>query len=806
MATFWQDLRYSLRALANSPGFSGIVILTLTLGIGVNIAIFSIVNAVIFRPLPYDHPTSLVAVETRSVKQPELDPANSAYDFFDLRERARSLSSLAAVSPIWSTVITGRGQAERIETLFVSAELFPMLGVKFPAGRGFFPEEDDRKRPSKVALVSYSYWQRRFGGAISAIGSDLEVDGEPRKIVGVLPANFQYLGTILGASSGQADLWLPLASNPLLNRSRSVRFLSVIGRLKPGVTRQQAAAELNSLWTTLVEQHPDTNLGFEIRLTSFEQQAIGHVRPALLLLLGVVGFVLLIACANVANLLLARNASRQREIAVRRALGASPGRVIRQLLTESLVLCSTGGAFGLICASWSLRVLIALGPSNLPRRDQITLDAPAMLFTLVAVALTALLCGAAPALAASIGNVNEALKAGGRSSGEANPRLRAAFLVSEIALATVLLTGAGLLARSFKHLLEMSPGFITKNVVTISTQAARGVSLELYREIETHLRAVPGVGHVAAVSRLPLLGGNLGSWLLIEGQAFPPGQHPDVEYRVATASYFAALGIPLVRGRLFEERDDIHPAAVTLINETMAHRFWGDGDPVGRRIKLGLHPETSPWITIVGVVGDVRHVGLDVAPRAEVYRPYAYSPLYNPIFVVRTDGDSKALLPLLREAFRSVNPDLPLYNVFLMSELVDRSASARRFPAVLLSGFAVLAVLLAAVGIYGVISQSVARRAREFGVRLAVGATAGNVIMLVLRQGLRLAAIGVVIGVAAAGALSRLLTSFLFGVTVHDPAVFALVPLALVAVAALACAVPAYRGSKVDPLIALRDD
>ncbi|HXN22647.1 MAG TPA: ABC transporter permease [Candidatus Dormibacteraeota bacterium] len=808
MGALRNDLRYAIRTLWRSPGFTVIAILTLALGIGANAAIFSIVNAVVFRPLPYDDPARLVAIETRSLKQSELEPANSAHDFFDLRERAHSFSTLAAVSPIWSTVVTGGGPAERLETLFVSADLFPMLGIKPGVGRSFLPEEDNRKAPSKVVLVSYPYWQRHFGGDISAIGRSLQVDGEARTVVGVLPAQFHYLGGVLGASTAQTDLWLPLASNPLLNRSRSVRFLSVIGRLKPGATSEQVSAEMNGLWTGLVEQYPDTNSGFQIRVISFEQQAVGSVRPALLLLLGVAGFVLLIACTNVANLLLARTAARQKEIAVRKALGAPPSRLIRQLLTESLLLASVGGVVGFICASWSLRLLVSLGPASLPRRDQIALDASAILFTLIAIAVTAILCGVAPALEASIRNVNAALKEGGQASATANHRLRAGFVVCQMALATVLLIGAGLLALSFGRLLEVNPGFITKNVVTIATQAARGVSPQLYREIETHLRAVPGVRHVAAVSRLPLLGGNLGSWLLIEGRTFPSSQHPEVEYRVATPSYFATLGIPLVHGRIFDDHDDIHPEAVTLINETMAHRFWPNPneDPLGKRIKLGLHPENSPWITIVGIVGDVRHIGLDVAPRAEVYRPYAYSPLYNPIFVVRTDNDSKTLLPQLREAFRSVSPDLPVYNVFLMTDLVDRSTATRRFPALLLSGFALLALVLAAVGIYGVISQSVAQRAHEIGVRLAVGATVGNIIALVLRQGLRLAAVGIAIGLVAGLALSRLIVSLLFGITAYDPAVFVLVPLTLVVVAALACAIPAYRGSRVDPLMALRSE
>ncbi len=809
MNDFWQDLNFSARMLRKNLGFTAIVVLTLALGIGANTAIFSVVNAVVFRPLPYPDPSRLVGVETRNTKQPEIDPAASASDFFDLRQRTRSFSSLAAVSAVWSTVVTGRGQAERLETLYVSAELLPMLGVRPVIGRGFLPEEDNRKTPGTAAIISYSYWQREFGGNTAALGTSLKIDGTLMNIVGVMPADFEYLGSLLGTVEGNIDLWLPLSANPILNTLRGVRFLSVAGRLAPGVSIEQARAEMNSNWTGLQNQFPDSNRGFYIRLVSLKQEAAGSARPALLLLLGMVGLVLLIACVNVANLLLARTASRQKEIAVRNALGASAGRLIRQLLTESLLISAIGGILGLLLATWSLRAFLAFGPANLPRRGEIALDISTLLFALLMVVITGVLCGIVPALEVTRRDLYATLKEGGRTQAGGSHRARAAFIVAESALATVLLIGAGLLAHSLVRALEVNPGFVTENVVTLSTQVPPGYAAPerraaIYREIEARLRAVPGVVDAGAVSRLPLQGKNIGSWLWIEGRSAEPGQQPDVEYRVASPSYFSTLGIPLLRGRSFDEHDDAQSLPIALINQSLARRFFPGEDPIGKRIKLGPKPEKNPWITIVGVVEDIRHFGLDVPPRPEAYRPLAASPLYAPIFVVRTSRDAMALVPSIRAAFQGVSSEMPLYNILDMNQLVDRSLARRRFPTLLLSGLAILALVLAAVGMYGVISQSVAQRTHEIGVRLAVGASARNILGLILGQGMRLAVAGIAIGLASGLLLSKLMVSQLFGVSQHDPLVFGLAPLILCAVAALACLLPARRATQVDPLVALR--
>ncbi|MGH9705053.1 MAG: ABC transporter permease [Candidatus Acidiferrales bacterium] len=809
MNDFWQDFRFSARLLRKNPGFTAIVVLTLALGIGANTAIFSVVNAVVFRPLPYPDPSRLVGVETRNTKQPEIDAATSASDFFDLRDRVSSFSSLAAVSPVWSTVVTGRGQAERLETLYVSAELLPMLGVRPVIGRGFLPEEDNRKTPGTAAIISYSYWQRQFGGSASALGASLKIDGALMNIVGVMPPDFQYLGTLLGTVEGNIDLWLPLASNQLVNSLRGVRYLSIVGRLAPGVSIEQAQAEMNSNWAELQKQFPDSNQGFYLRLVLLKQEATGRARPALLLLLGMVGLVLLIACVNVANLLLARTASRQREIAVRNALGASTGRLIRQLLTESLLISAIGGILGLLLATWGLHAFTAFGPATLPRRGEINLDLSTLLFAVLMVAVTGVLCGIVPALEITRRDLHATLKEGGRTQAGGAHRARAAFIVAESALATVLLIGAGLLAHSLIRALQVNPGFITQNVVTLSTMvppgdAAPARRAAIYREIESRLRAVPGVVDAGAVSRLPLQGNHIGSWLWIEGRSAQPGQQSDVEYRVASPSYFSTLGIPLLRGRLFDQHDDAESQLVALINQSLARQFFPNEDPVGKRIKFGPRPEKNPWITIVGVVSDIHHFGLDVSPRPEAYLPITVSPLYAPIFVVRSDRDVMALVPSIRAVFQGVNADMPLYNVLEMNQLVDRSLSSRRFPTLLLSGLAILALLLAAVGMYGVISQSVVQRTHEIGVRLAVGATPRNIRNLILGQGMRLAAGGIATGLATGLLLSRMMVSQLFGVSPQDPLVFGLAPLILCAVAALACFLPARRATQVDPLVALR--
>jgi predicted permease len=545
-----------------------------------------------------------------------------------------------------------------------------------------------------------------------------------------------------------------------------------------------------------------------VRLVALHEHVTGNVRTALWILLGAVGFVLLIACANVANLMLARAVARRKEIAIRVALGAGRGRLLRQLFTESVTLSLLGGLAGLLVANWSLDALLSISPATLPRRGEIAIDPWALAFTLAAALVTGLVFGLAPALVSARGELPTSLKEGGRlGDGGERRRLRGLLVVSEVALALVLLAGSGLLVRSFLRVLDVNPGFAVDTTLTVSTLVPTSKygrpehRAALYTDIEQRLRAIRGVREVGTVSRLPLLGSNLSTWLGIEGRTFPAGERPEVEYRIASGSYFRAMGIPLRRGRFYDERDDRDPTSIVLINDTMARRYWPDENPIGKRIQLA---GVSKWITIIGVVGDVRHVGLDVAPRPEIYRPYLNNPLVSPILVIRSEGDPREVIAAVRAQIHNVDADLPLYNIYPMRVLVERAAAGRRFPALLVTGFSALALLLAAIGIYGVMAQSAAQRTREIGLRMALGARAGDVMRLVLGEGMILAAAGIVIGLAAAGALTRLLSTLLFGVGPADPLVFAGAPVVVAVVAFAACYLPARRAARVDPMVALR--
>ncbi len=805
----WQDLRFAFRLLRKQPGFTIVAVMALALGLGANAGIFSVVNTVLLRPLPYPQPDRLVAVETRNITGREQAAAASGPDFLDLRTRTRSFASLAAISPVWNLVARSGGRTERLEALFVSAELMGMLGVTPAEGRWFVPAED-RPGAVKVAVLSHVYWQRRFGGDRSVVGRTLELESSLYTIVGVMPARFEYLGPLLGTANEQVDLWLPLAANPLMERGRAVRFLTMAGRLKDGVTEVVARADLASAWMSLVEQCPETNRGFESGLRPLTEETLGRLRPAMMILLAVAGLVLLIACANVANLVLARSLARRREIGVRVSLGASWGRLLRQLIAEGLVLAAAGGAVGLGLGWALLRMLPAISPANLPRSAEIGLDAQTLVYTLAMVMLAAILTGLAPAWQLLRSNVYGALKAGSRTVAGDGHRLRGALVVSQFVLAMVLLAGAGLLVRSFMRLLAVDPGFVTENVVTLSTQIGDlyhtpQQRLGLLRELTAQLEAVPGVRHVGVVSRLPLLGANVGSWLSIEGRNFPPNERPDVEYRIASPGYLKSLGIPLRVGRLFDAADERNPGAVALINEAAARRYWAGEDPVGKRIKLGGGDlSQAPWITIVGVVGDVRHFGLDESARPEVYRPIWHNPLQSPIFVVRSDRAAESMIPALQAVFQRVEPNAPVYNVFAMERLVERSLAPRRFPMLLLGLFALMAAALAAVGIYGVLAQMVAERVPELGVRIAVGARPPDVLVLILKDGMRLAIAGIALGSGGAALLSGFAAPLLYQTSVRDALTFLIVPVVMSMIAGVACALPALRASRLEPARCLR--
>ena len=789
------DLRYAARFLRRNPGVAAIAALTLAFGIGGNTAVFTLVDAVALRSLPYREPQRLLAIETRKVQQPEIEPWTSALDFFDIRERTRAFSSVAAISPVWDMILTGRGEAERLECLFVSADFFPLLGVAPALGRTFRPEEDNRAKASNVAVLAHSFWQRRLGGRRDVIGQALALDGGTYTVIGVLPAAFRYPGEPLAGTATDIDVWLPLAANPLTGSARGLRFLKVIGRLAPGVSPERAHDEVRRTGMALAEQYPDTNRGFASDSQPLGAQVTGKLRVTMLLLLGTVGFVLLMACANVANLLLARAAARHKEISVRVALGASRFRLLRQLLVEGALLAAIGGASGLVVAWLGQRALIALAPAGLVQGREILLDARALLFTTAIVVLCALLAGLPPAWRVVRADIGNALREAGRS----------------LTVALMLLVGAGLLIRSFQRLLDVDPGYDARNLVTISTQVPPSAGkpeqrTAIYRAVRDRLAAVPGVRGVAAVSRLPLMGRNLGSWIFVEGKSVPGEPGYEVEYRVATPDYFATMGIPLRAGRLFDTHDDANPGAVLLINETAARRFWPGESAVGKRIKLGMTPQRFPWITVVGVVGDVRHVGLDSDPLPEIYRPYALNPLYAPILVIRTEGLAAPLAGVLAAQVRAVSAEVPAYSVFLMQTLVERSTAQRRFVMMLLTGFALAALLLAGVGIYGTVSQSVIQRTQEIGLRMALGASPGAALGLVFRQGLRLLVAGIALGSLAAAGLTQLMRKLLFEVRPLDPVAFLGAAVTLAVFAVVASYLPARRATRVDPLEALRHD
>ncbi|HEV3200474.1 MAG TPA: ABC transporter permease [Bryobacteraceae bacterium] len=806
-----RDARFAARFLVRNPAFAAIAVATLAFGIGGNTAVFTMVDAVALRSLPYRQADRLMAIETRKAQQPELEPWTSALDFFDIRAQTTTFSAVAAISPIWSVVMTGRGEAERLESLYVSANLFPMLGVNAELGRTFLPKEDNHTQASNVVVLSHSLWQRRFGADRNVLGTSVNLDSGTYTVIGVLPSNFRYAGEPVAGTASEIDAWLPLSANPIVGSPRLLRFLKVAGRMKPGVSLQQSQDEIRRIGVRLAEQYPASNRGFAYDVQPLSAQVTGRFRVAMLLLLGTVGFVLLMACANVANLLLARASARQREISIRAALGASRFRLLRQLLTEGVVLAVAGGAAGLVVAYIGLRFLIRTAPATLLRPGEVVLDGRALLFTSAAVLACALLAGLPPAWRIVRADIESTLRGSGRGMMAGNHRLRSALVVVQVSVALVLMVGAGLLIRSFQRLLDVDPGFRPDNLITISTQMPQSAQTPaqrtaLFRTMQEELTKIPGVQSVGVVSRLPLLGSNLGAWLFVEGKYLPGEPGYDVEYRVASPNYFAAMGIPLRAGRLFDEHDDANPAAGIVINQTAAHKFWPSEDPIGKRVKLGTPPERFPWITVLGVVGDVRHVGLDTDPRPEVYRPYAVNPLGTPILVIRTAADSRPLIGLMSAKVRSVSAGVPAYNVYAMQALVDRSTAQRRFVMLLLTGFAVAALLLAGVGVYGTVSQSVVQRTQEIGLRMALGASPAAASWLVFQQGILLTGAGIAAGSLAAVGLTRLMRKMLFEVRPLDPVSFLAAAIALGAFAALACYLPARRATRVDPLVALRQD
>jgi putative ABC transport system permease protein len=805
MQTLWQDLRYGARMLLKKPGFTLIAVITLALGIGANTAIFSVVNAVILRPLPFYEPERLAMLWGTSTRASEQQPA-SFDDFYDFQRQAHTFSGLAAASPQWSFVLAGGGEPEQLFGQYISSHLCALLGAQPMLGRAFLPEED-RAGGARVALLSHQLWQRYYAADPNIVGKTINLDGRSTTVVGVMPPGFQFLEA--------AELWLPLAQNPFLTRGRAVRLLNVIGRLKPGVTLQQASAEMTTTTRNLATQYPDTNAGNGMRLVPVHEQVTGKVRLALLLMFGAVGLVLLIACANVANLLLVRAAARRREIAVRAALGAGRARLLRQLLTESVLLSLLGGALGMLLAVWGIDALMTLNPLKLPRYNPIGVDSTVLGFTLLAALLTGVLFGLAPAWQVSKLDLQSALKDGGRTAAEAGARRVSDWLiVAEMALALVLLIGAGLLIRSFVQLLQVNPGFNTERVLTMQVLLPQTAYAQpqqrgnFYQQLETRLKALPGVSAVGAATRVPLLNAlnNVTSTIDIEGRPLPPGQRPEIDFRRASKDYFQTLGIPLLKGRTLTETDVANSTGAVVINEALAKRFWPGEDALGKRLRTGTSNDQAPWQTVVGVVGNVRHLAMELEPRPEIYYHLSSNPPFGPVYVIRTTSDPQSVIAAVRAQVRELDRNLPIANINTMEQLVAQSVAQRRFAMLLFGIFAALALVLAGVGIYGIVSYSVTQRTQELGVRMALGAQSGDVLRLVLGQGMKLALLGVSIGLALALGLTRLLQTLLFGVRATDPLTFALIALLLLLVALLACYLPARRATLVDPLVALRSE
>jgi putative ABC transport system permease protein len=805
-----QDFRLAFRFLLKNPAFTAIAACTLALGIGANTAIFAMADAIALRGLPYPHPEQLMAIETHWQNQREITAWTSAPDMFDIRLRAHSFSAIAGISPVWNLLLTGNSGADRIEGLFVSANFFPTLGVKPLLGRTFTAAEDDPSRPTNAAVLSYAAWQSRFGGRANALGQTMNLDGGVYTVIGVLPPDFRYVGDPLAGTATGIEIWLPLASNPLIATPRSVRFLKVLGRLKPGVAAQRGLDEIRSIGQALCESYPDANRGMSYDAMPLAVKVAGRVRGAMLLLLAAVGLVLLMACANVASLLLTRSVARGKELAMRVALGASRFRLLRQSLMEGAALAIVGGAAGLALALAGVRVLEGLAPATLTQTYPMRLDRRALLFAAAAVVLAALLAGLPPAWRAARTGIQEVLRPCGRGLTSSHHGSRPVLVVMEVSFALLLLVGAALLVRSASRLLEVNPGFDARNLLAISTQtppSARTAAQRaaIYQLVHDRLMSVPGVIEVGAVSRLPLMGSNLGTSVAVEGKPTAPLR--DVEYRRATPSYFRAMRIPLRAGRWFDEHDGPASLPVALINESMARAFWPDENPVGRRMKLGPNSGVQPWITVIGIVGDVRHFGLDVDPRPEIYVPYANSPLYAPILAIRTAGDPEAIASALAAKVRSVDPAaMPAYDIELMRTLVDRSTAQRRFMMWLLTGFAVAALLLAGVGVYGTVAQAVTQRTQEIGVRLALGAPPAAALRLVFRDGMRLAVAGIAAGAVAAAGTTQFMRTLLFEVQPLDPLAFGAAIAALTGFAALACYLSARRATCVNPAITLRQE
>ncbi|HKQ08085.1 MAG TPA: ABC transporter permease [Blastocatellia bacterium] len=802
-----QDVRFGLRMMGKNPGFTAIAVFTLALGIGANTAIFTVVNSLLLRPLPFNDSGRLVQVWEASVKLGRGEMPASFPNFADWRDQNHVFDQTLAYAD-WSFNLTGTGEPERIRSAIVSPPFFETLGIRPIAGRGFVAGEDQKGKDA-VAVISERLWRRRFNADPEIVGKPIDLNGESFSVVGVIAPMPELPGM-----SDETELWVPVSHGFGFNNRRG-HYLNVIARLKPGVTREQGQADMDALAGALAAQYPEANADRSIRLVPLHEQIVGDVRPALLVLLGAVIAVLLIASANVASMLLARAASRQKEIAIRTALGAGHWRLVRQLLTESLLLSIVGGGLGLLLALWGVGLLVSSSPADLPRIKEVTVDARVLGFTLAVSLLTGIVFGFMPAVQASRTDLNETLKESGRSvtGGAARRRARGLLVVSEIALSLVLLIGAGLLMRSFLKLQSVDPGFNPENVLTMQIdmtgpnyQRAAPV-IAFHNQLLERVRALPGVQSAATRSAVPIAADASFSYLAfaIEGRPPEPGNRPVAFYNAVSPSFFETMQIPVLKGRPFNEHDVRKAQNVIIINETLARRFFADEEPLGKRMTLNdENPKEEDWATIVGVVKDTKPRALAGEAVAEMYMPFDQQPEPSMSLMIRAAGKPEGIAAAVRGEVQGLDKNQPVYSVRTLEHVLSESVSTPRFRTFLLGVFAAVALILASVGIYGVMSYSVTQRTHEIGVRMALGAQTVDVLNLVVGQGARLAAAGVGIGLLAALALTRLLKSLLFGISATDPVTFVAVTFLLAGVALLACYLPARRASKVDPMIALR--
>jgi putative ABC transport system permease protein len=806
-----QDIRYGFRMLLKRPSFTLIVVLTLALGIGANTTIFSVLDAVLLNPLPYKDPARLMVVwETNKQLGPEMWNRNEAAmgNFLDWRSRNQVFDQLAAL--VDSTVnLAGAGEPEKLQGYVVTTNFFQLLGVQPMLGRAFLPEEEKPGTPD-VVILSHDLWQRLFNADRNLGNKTLMIDGKSAAVVGVMSPGFELQFPI----SRRIDVWRPMPIDPAdpVNRDRTLNYLYVVGRLKPSVSRDQAQTEMTLIAHQLQQQYPETNTERGVNVVPLHKQLVGNVESYLYMLFGAVGFVLLIACANVAGLLLARVTARHREVAIRIALGANRWRLVRQLLTESLILSAVSGLLGLLFAYGGIKLLLALTPSGLPRLQEIGLHVPVFLWTLAISIVTGVLFGLAPAVQASRPDLNKALKeSSGRNPGTfQRGRLGNLLVVAEFAVALLLLVGAGLMIKSFFRLQQVDPGFqaanlLTMNITPLSHKFSEVQQVNIfYDQILERVRNVPGVRSAGGVYPLPLSNSNVMQTVLVEGAApVAYTDRPKVGVRSATPGYFETMSIPILKGRSIAEQDRENTLKVIVVNEALANFFWPNQDAVGRRLSFEEDANTQVWREIVGVVGNVKHKSLELEAQPEAYFPYHQSPsILN--LVVQTASDPASMIPAIRSQILSVDRDQPVSDIMTMEQRVAKSVESRRFVMVLLGAFSALALGLAAVGIYGVMSYLVTQRTQEIGVRMALGAQTRDVLKLVVGKGMALAVIGTAIGLVASLALTRLIRSLLFEVTPTDWLTFVIGSGVLLVVALLACYIPARRATKVDPLIALR--